>query len=80
MGEPVVACLRHPRDEAPDVARRQSQEGTRLHLRQLFLHRLPNDMHSPEFLHTHDDPVLSDHLALHVRADSLATKRTFLLW
>ena len=53
MREPVVACLRHPRDEAPDVARRQSQEGTRLHLRQLFLHRLPNDMHSPECLHTY---------------------------
>ncbi|MEK7272616.1 MAG: AURKAIP1/COX24 domain-containing protein [Nitrospirota bacterium] len=36
-------------------------------------------MHPPEFLHTHDDPVLSDHLTLLVRADSLATKRTCLL-
>ena len=50
----------------------------RLDLRQLLLHRLANHMHPPEFLHTHDDPVLSDHPALLVRAGSLSTKRTFL--
>ena len=38
-----------------------------------------NHMHPPQFLHTHDDSVLSDHLTLLVRADRLATKRTLLL-
>ena len=78
MHEPVGAFLRHPREEAPDVAGRQPQEGARLHLRQRLLHRLANHRHTPEFLHAHDDPVLSDHPALRLKASSLATKRTCL--
>ena len=80
MRQPVVARLRHPREEATDVAWRQPQQSARLDLRQLLLPRLAKHMYPPEFLHTHDDPVLSDHPALRVKASSLATKRTCLLW
>ena len=80
MREPLVARLRHPLNEAPDVAWRQPQQDARLDLCQFLLHRLTNHMHPPEFLHTHDDLVLSDHRALLVRTGSLATKRTFLSW
>jgi hypothetical protein len=79
MYQPAVSFLPDPLEKAPHMASRQSQQGARLDLRQLLLHRLVNHMHPPEFLHTHDDPVLSDHLALLVRTGSLATKRTFLL-
>jgi hypothetical protein len=57
-----------------------ARTGARFDLRQLLLHRMANHMHPPEFLHTHDDPVLVDHLALRMTASSLSTKRTFLLW
>ena len=60
--------------------RGEPQEGARLHLRQLLLHRLANHRHPPEFLHTHDDPALSDHPALRLKAGSLSMKRTFLSW
>ena len=80
MREPVVACLRHPCEEASEVAGRQPQEGTRLHLRQRLLPRLAKHRHPPECLHPHDDPVLSDHPALRVRAGSLSVQRTFLSW
>jgi len=80
MRQPLVARLLHPLDEAPDVAGRQPQHDPRLDLRQLLLHRLANHVHPPEFLHTHDDSVRSDHRTLLVRAHSLATKRTFLDW
>ena len=80
MRRPLVARLLNPLDEAPDVPWRQPQHGARLNLRQRLLHRLANHRHPPEFLHTHDDPVLSDHSALRLKASSLATKRTCLLW
>ena len=81
MREPLVARLRYPREEAPDVAWRQPQHSARLDLRQLLLPRLAKHMYPPEFLHTHDDLALSDHPALRrKKANSLSAKRTFLLW
>ena len=68
MRQSPVARLLKPLEEAPDVAWCQPQEGPRLHRRQLLLPRLTNHRHPPEFRHTHDDPVLSDHLTLRVRA------------
>ncbi|MDH5319581.1 MAG: hypothetical protein OEW14_14620, partial [Nitrospira sp.] len=45
-----------------------------------LLHDLADDMHPPQFLPTHHDPVLSDHPDLLVKVGSLSMKRTFLLW
>jgi hypothetical protein len=72
--------LLNPLDEAPDMACRQPQHDARLDLREFLLHRLTNHMYPPELLHTHDHPVPSDHPALRLKASSLATKRTCLLW
>ena len=50
--EPLVACLRHPFKEAPDVAWRLPREGACLNLREFLLTPQANRSHQPECLHT----------------------------
>ncbi len=80
MHQPPVPLTPNPLHQPSHVPRRQRQQHTRLHLRDPLLHRLADHMHPPQILSTHDDPVLSDHAALLVKAASLPSKRTFLSW
>ena len=72
-----------PRPSAPAArgaacAARRARTPRGLALRDLLLPRVADHRHPPECLHTHDDPVLSDHPALLGIAGSLAVKRTVL--
>ena len=80
MHQASVALLLHPSLQAPDLPIREAQQGACFLLRELLRHHLPDHMHPTQFLSTHHDPVLSDHPALLLKADSLALKRTFLSW
>ena len=78
MREPALAFGLQPMAEAANPPRRDSERLTGLLLRERVLDHLANHMDSSKLSPTHDDPVLSDHPALLMRAGSLS--RTLLLW